>query len=129
VRLAAYSKKGIFPYAGFKFAFYEKFKHLHYTLRKTKEIKNVENLLYGGAAGCCAVTITYPTDLLRRKRQVQIIMGEARNGSYWNLVQSVYRKDGLAGFYTGLKATYYKVIPSTAFVFAINEFIKKKILH
>jgi solute carrier family 25 phosphate transporter 23/24/25/41 len=89
----------------------------------------MENLVYGGAAGCCAVTLTYPTDLLRRKRQVQIIMGEARNATYWNLVQSVYLKDGLAGFYTGLKATYYKVIPSTAFVFAINEFIKKQILH
>jgi len=56
-------------------------------------------------------------------------MGEARNGSYWNLIQSVYSKGGPAGFYTGLQATYYKVIPSTAFVFAINEFIKKQILH
>ncbi len=127
--LAAFAKKGIFPYAGFKFAFFEKFKHLHFILKKKKEISNFENLIYGGGAGCCAVTITYPTDLLRRKRQVQIITGEAKNGSYLDLIKGVYRREGYRGFYHGLQATYYKVIPSTAFMFAINEFLKKKLIH
>jgi solute carrier family 25 phosphate transporter 23/24/25/41 len=56
---------GIAPYAGIKLSSYQ-------TLRNTlyghdAKIGNVTNLILGAIAGCVAVTITYPTDLMRRK--------------------------------------------------------------
>ena len=118
---------GIFPYAGFKFAFYEEFKRLYKIMSNDANIGAYENLVFGGLAGCCAVTITYPTDLMRRKRQAQIIKNDTLDMKYTTLVKSVYKEHGLKGFYKGLSVTYYKVIPSTALVFALNEGIKKVI--
>lgn len=33
------------------------------------------NLWFGALAGCLAVTVTYPTDFLRRRTQVKIFEG------------------------------------------------------
>lgn len=61
---------GIIPYIGIKMASFDWLKcrflpernHIHF---------NVINLSLGAAAGTLAVTFTYPTDLLRRKMQMQ----------------------------------------------------------
>ena len=116
---------GIFPYAGFKFAFYEEFKRMARERSGRDTFTAIENLIFGGLAGCCAVTITYPTDVMRRKRQVQIIRDETKGMSYIELVKRVWASEGVRGFYKGLAVTYYKVIPSTALAFAINEAMKK----
>lgn len=120
---------GIFPYAGFKFAFFEEFRRLRKKYYGNQPFSSVENLVFGGLAGCGAVTITYPTDLLRRKRQVQIILQETKDLSFFGLIRNTYQKEGIRAFYKGLAVTYYKVIPSTALAFAMNEFLKKTLVR
>lgn len=119
---------GIFPYAGFKFGFYEEFKRMGKERSGNKTLNAIENLVFGGLAGCCAVTITYPTDVMRRKRQAQIIRDETKNMSYLQLLRKVWVSEGWRGFYKGLAVTYYKVIPSVALTFAINETMKKALV-
>ena len=109
-----------------KFAFFEGFKYIYKSITNKSNYTSIDNLVFGGLAGCCAVSITYPTDLIRRRRQIQIIKSE--KGNYLGIANDILKSEGIKGFYTGLKATYYKVIPSTALAFAINEFLKKKIL-
>lgn len=118
---------GIVPYAGLKFFFFEEFKYLVEQITNRQSFGPIENMLFGGAAGCAAVSITYPTDVLRRKRQVQVIMHQG-GLSYRQLLQMVWKQEGIYGFYKGLAVTYYKVIPSTALAFAINEALKKYII-
>ena len=82
------------------------------------------NLISGALAGCSSVSITYPTDLIRRRKQFfgksVAVSGNAVLPGYFDIVSEVFRKDGLRGFYRGLFCTYCKIIPSTAFVFCIN---------
>jgi len=37
------------------------------------------------------------------------------------MVMRIYQKTGITGLYSGLLATYVKVLPSTALAFALNE--------
>jgi hypothetical protein len=49
--------------------------------------------------------------------------------TYGSIVTSTYKKKGLQGFYQGLGPTYFKIIPSTAIAFLINDYLKNKLLH
>jgi hypothetical protein len=113
---------GIFPYAGLKFFFFNYYRNL---LSKNKSNESVLiNLISGALAGCSSVSITYPTDLIRRRKQyfgkTVVASGNAFMPGYLDLVSEVFKKEGLKGFYRGLFCTYCKIIPSTAFVFCIN---------
>ena len=76
----------------------------------------------GAVSGCFAVTITYPTDLLRKRMQMQL--SDGTNYKLNQMVMKIYQNSGLTGFYSGLLATYVKVLPSTALAFALNEQFK-----
>jgi len=63
------SLMGIVPYTGAQFLFYEKLTSL---VRDEKGQTTVINkLMCGATAGCAAQAITYPTDTIRRRLQVQ----------------------------------------------------------
>lgn len=121
---------GIAPYASLKLTFFQLLKNFFYGKGVDKrKISSSMNLVFGAMAGCFAVTVTYPTDFLRRRMQVLIFQmsseGKSERVRLPTLVKSIIRKEGFLVFYTGLGATYLKVIPSTALAFAINEKLKK----
>jgi solute carrier family 25 phosphate transporter 23/24/25/41 len=62
---------GIAPYAGIKLSSYQTLRNIIFG--HDAKIGNVTNLVLGAIAGCVAVTITYPTDLMRRKMQVMVL--------------------------------------------------------
>lgn len=116
---------GIFPYAGLKFFFFNYYRDL----LKIKFFDNnssnpLLNFTAGALAGCSAVSITYPTDLIRRNKQVN---SNTQGISYLQIVNEIMKNEGLRGFYKGLQCTYYKLIPSTAIIFMLNEFLKEKL--
>ena len=118
---------GIAPYASLKLTFFQILKNLFYGKNFDKrKISSSMNLCFGALAGCFAVTITYPTDFLRRRMQVRIFetKGETKI-KIVDLVKNILKNEGFLVFYTGLGATYLKVMPSTALAFAINERLKK----
>lgn len=79
-------------------------------------------LLLGGISGCVAITISYPTDLLRRRLQLQ---GFDKSVPIYNNVfhglYKIYKTDGFKGFYRGLTANYIKTFPQTALQFWLLE--------
>lgn len=75
-------------------------------------------LLLGGLSGCIAITISYPTDLLRRRLQLQGF--DKSVPKYNNVFHGIYkilRTDGVRGMYKGLTANYIKTFPQTALQF------------
>lgn len=119
---------GIAPYASLKLTFFQLLKNFFYGKNVDKrKISSTMNLGFGALAGCLAVTVTYPTDFLRRRMQVRIFenQGKEEKIRIATLVKSIIKKEGYLIFYTGLGATYLKVIPSTALAFAINEKLKR----
>ncbi len=85
-----------------------------------KKFQVYANLTMGALAGCMAVSVTYPTDLIRRRYQVSLLMDKNPTGlidTWLNIIKN----EGFLTLYRGLGATYLKIIPSTAILFASNE--------
>lgn len=88
-----------------------------------------DKIIRGGFAGMGAITITYPTDLLRRRMQLQ---GFDRNVPTYHgvvdAVQTIYRQSGLIGFYRGLGICYIKLFPAMGIQFycfsRLNDLLK-----
>jgi len=121
---------GIAPYASLKLTFFQILRNFFYGKHFDKrKIGSSMNLAFGAVAGCLAVTVTYPTDFLRRRMQVRIFEtsnhGHSEKIKFGDLVTSIVKKEGFMVLYTGLGATYLKVMPSTALAFAINEKLKR----
>jgi len=63
---------GIFPFSGIKLASYQVLTNLFYSSESAKRDNNTANFIMGGLAGYVAVTVCYPTDFVRRNRQVAV---------------------------------------------------------
>ena len=90
--------------------------------------KNIQKLLAGGLSGLCAVTITYPSDLIRRRLQLQGFDNAVP--SYTGItdcISKVLKKEGCRGLYRGLGATYIKLFPTTAIQFWVIETCREEL--
>ena len=117
---------GFGPYNALNFTFYFSLSdHLNHL------DKNIQRLLAGGLSGMGAVTITYPSDLIRRRLQLQgFDPSVPRYSGIIDCITKITEKEGFRGLYRGLIATYIKLFPTTAIQFWIigrcNDQFKKK---
>ena len=116
---------GFTPYNAFNFMFYNIYRK---ELYKYNINEHLGHLLAGGLAGSSAVTITYPTDLMRRRLQIQ---GMDKNIPKYNgisdLVKKIIKYEGFLGFYRGLFPCYLKIFPSIAIQFYTIEVLRNNI--
>ena len=99
-----------------------------YQVDRSHPYAQLMNLVMGGSAGTVAVTLTYPTDLLRRKMQLS---GTAGNPKYSNMFHCAYtmvQAEGPLALYKGYVACILKVAPSMAILFWCNELLKSFII-
>lgn len=85
------------------------------------------NFLLGGLAGTVSVSMTYPTDLLRRMMQLSGTEGHPKYDNMIDAVRKITAKEGVVGLYKGYCACIMKVAPSMAILFWCNEFLKSYI--
>lgn len=97
-------------------------------------IKNTyfdSKLVGGGLAGLFSVSITYPTDLIRRRLQLQ---GFDKTVPKYNGIldacRKIFKYEGITGFYRGLSATWLKTGPAVAIQFwtieTLNKYLKNE---
>lgn len=112
---------GFVPYNALNFMFYNKYKSLG---QFSSIDKQYVNLICGGLSGLSAVTITYPTDLIRRRLQIQ---GFSEHVPKYNgiidCITKIYRTEGISGLYRGLIPCYIKIFPTVAIQFYIIEYL------
>lgn len=110
---------GYIPYNGLSFMFFSYYKSI-------LERNNIENeyiplkLLAGGLAGISAVSLTYPTDLIRRRLQLQGF--DERVPKYNGIIdccKKIYINEGIRGLYRGLIPCYLKIFPTSAIQFYV----------
>ena len=91
---------------------YKDFVHKHYKIENPTSVK----LLCGGFAGLTAISITYPTDLIRRRLQLQHFGCDSvpRYSGIIDCARKVLRSEGIIGLYRGLPAAYIKTFPTLA---------------
>lgn len=91
---------GIAPYAGIKLAVFQNLKNWFGNKNEAKP-SGLTNFLFGAISGCIAITLTYPTDLLRKRLQIKV-MSKEQDISYLKMVREILAKEGVRGFYVGL---------------------------
>ena len=82
------------------------------------------NLGMGGTAGTIAVTLTYPTDLVRRRMQLSGIEGHPQYDNMMNCFSRIIKEEGPLALYKGYLACLLKVVPAMAVMFWCNELLK-----
>ena len=114
---------GFAPYNSLNFMFYNYFRKKYW---KENEIYAVAyQLFYGGLAGCLSVSFTYPTDLIRRRLQLQgFDTNVPKYDGIKDCIRKIYKSEGIIGFYRGLGACYIKIIPAVGIQFYVIEQLK-----
>lgn len=80
----------------------------------------------GALAGLTAVVLTHPNDTVRHRMQVQGLGGVAKlYNSTRHAYVTLFRTEGLRGFFRGLGTSVFGKVPSIAIQFTIYEGIKK----
>ena len=117
------SMLGFTPYNAFNFMFYHRIKEYLYNFNLNPHFIH---LLAGGLSGSLAVTITYPTDLMRRRLQIQG-MNESipEYNGILDVTKKIYKTEGFIGYYRGLLLCYIKIFPSIAIQFYTIELLKE----
>mgnify|MGYP000424541202 CR=1 FL=1 len=117
------SLMGFAPYNGLCFMFYYLHKEHVMTASLFDNIpESYKHLLCGGFAGVGAVSITYPTDLVRRRLQLQGFSTDVPDTPrIRDVLRHIWTTEGVTGFYRGLGACYAKIFPSLAIQFAVME--------
>ncbi len=138
---------GVFPYVGFSFGLYEALRPI---LPKRNDDTAMPStgaaILAGGGVLAAGQLTTYPLDTCRRRMQVAgfasapyaIAGANAMSAtvaagavgatigkvSFIDTARSIFRTDGIAGFYRGVVPNFLKVVPSTAVSFFAFEYVR-----
>ena len=121
------SKMSLLGFGGFSGLQYTSFYYINSLVKDTV----LETRLVSGAiAGIFSVSITYPTDLIRRRLQLQGF--DSSVPQYTGILdccRKIFKTEGIVGFYRGLTATWLKTGPAVAIQFwtigKLNKLLKK----
>lgn len=116
---------GVVPYVALNFAVYEQLKEFMPVTDPT--IAHLYKLTMGAISGGIAQTIVYPFDLLRRRFQVLAMGGNELGFKYKSVSDALItigKTEGYKGYYKGLTANLFKVIPSTAVSWVVYELVR-----
>lgn len=111
---------GFVPYSALSYGFFNMNKDLF--AHDVNNITAYEKLLFGGLAGVCAVSFTYPTDLIRRRLQLQGFdpLVPKYNGIL-DCIRKIVATEGISGLYRGLIPCYMKIFPAAGIQFLVLE--------
>jgi solute carrier family 25 phosphate transporter 23/24/25/41 len=85
-----------------------------------------EAFYYGCGAGFFSSALLFPIDLVRRQMQADGQHGgRERYSGIGDVIRTVYRRNGVRGFYNGLPSELFKVVPFVGIMFMSVEWLKK----
>lgn len=113
----------MYGFGGFSGIQYTSYYYINRIIKDT----SFDNKLYAGwFAGTFTVSITYPTDLIRRRLQLQgFDKSVPKYNGILDCCRKIFKNEGFRGFYRGLSATYLKTGPAVAIQFWTIETLNK----
>ncbi|KAJ1736900.1 hypothetical protein H4S06_001418 [Coemansia sp. BCRC 34490] len=115
---------GVAPYIALNFQCYEVLRKF-FTPPGESSPSGTRKLICGALAGCCAQTITYPFDVLRRRMQVTTMSGiNYKYTNTFDAIKQMVKSEGILGLYRGLVPNYLKVAPAIGVSFWSYELAK-----
>lgn len=82
-------------------------------------------LVAGAVSGGVAGALTLPLDVIKTHRQIEMAEGGKNSGSTVEMLQHIYRKQGVRGLFSGLVPRLAKVMPACAIMISTYEYAKK----
>ena len=115
---------GFAPFTALSFSTY--FTYKEYLESNVQWNGDIIKVISGGLAGTTAVTITYPTDLIRRRLQLQNFdKNVPKYSGILDCIHKINKSEGVRGLYRGLTATYIKLFPTIGIQFLVMERLKQ----
>ena len=114
------STLGFGPFSAFNFMFYNFYHRKIVYHIKTDNYMNstLTKLVSGGLAGMSSITITYPTDLLRRHFQMEGFNNQVpKYNGILDGFNTIIKKEGFGGLYKGIVPAYIRIFPCLALQF------------
>ena len=116
---------GVSIYGGTSFYIFGTLKNLH-PLSSSDELTPTHRVLYGGVAGLCGQSISYPLDVARRRMQTGGILGNHldRYSSLRRTLSHIYRNEGIKrGLYKGLSLNFIKGPVASSISFTVFDYV------
>jgi len=87
-----------------------------------------QQMLAGAAAGVSYNFAFYPADTIKSRMQTEEISDvlEGRRRTFWVVARTLWQQQGIKGLYRGCGITVARAAPSSAFIFAIYEGLRKR---
>ena len=106
---------GFGPFSAFNYMFYYNYKKF---FERNLASQNSVHLLAGGFSGLSAICLTYPSDLLRRRFQMQGFSKEVpQYTGIYDSMRTIVRHEGIRGLYRGLGPACIRNFPCLAIQF------------
>ena len=121
------SLMGYMPYTALSFGFYNMFKNMVETYNKKsgRTEQPYDKLICGGLSGVSSVSFTFPTDLIRRRLQLQgFDPSVPKYDGILDCIKKIGKTEGIKGYYRGIIPCYIKIFPAVAIQFAVMEQLK-----
>ena len=123
-------KMSIMGFAPFSAISFSAYFHYRSIMEKYHLQPDIMKMLAGGFAGSTAITITYPTDLIRRRLQLQNFdKSVPKYTGILDCIRQIKKREGFRGLYRGMFASYIKLFPTIGIQFLamekLNEFLKQ----
>ena len=83
--------------------------------------------LFGNISMFFALSVAYPSDLLKRKMQLRGEYNVPMYNNWRECVKDIVRKEGIRGLYAGIKPDYLKMLPANGLFFLIIHLMKNNI--
>lgn len=114
----------IIPTSAARFYTFEIYKTFLRRFVRRDQLNTGEVLLASASAGTTAAVVTFPMDFVRTRLTVQTA-GNTYYRGVTNAVLSIYRQEGLLGFYKGVTAAVLNTAPYIAINFTTYEKLKE----
>lgn len=85
-----------------------------------------QKLAVGAVAGIVGTSCIYPLDMVKTRLQASGQVGATSYKGPIDCVKSILAKEGVGGFYNGLKANLVGVTPEKAIKLAVNDLMREK---
>ncbi|CAI0411151.1 unnamed protein product [Linum tenue] len=116
---------GVGPNIALSFSVYESLRSLWQSQRPDDHTVAV-SLACGSLSGIASSTVTFPLDLVRRRKQLEGAGGRARvyTTGLFGIFKHIIKTEGFRGLYRGIMPEYYKVVPGVGICFMTYETLK-----
>ena len=113
----------IIPEAAITYGMFDVLKRSYSQMRGIQEPSVVESLAFGVSSAFMGQLVAYPLETVSRRMQVST----APKQTVFEVVQGIMHKEGVPGFYGGVRASMLKVLPMAVFSFGTYEIVRTQL--